>query len=116
MTIRYFLDAQGGFTVGDTLTGATCYAYPTSTHATDAKRRACAVAREMIASGTYRNKLRESGEHDTRGAAAAELLAAFPGLRSCYTSRAWNGWSTGGRMEFHDRPRDQAGRHNIRLG
>lgn len=41
------LDSQGGFTVGDTDTGATAYAFPTSTHATNAKRQPETVAAKM---------------------------------------------------------------------
>ena len=46
--IEYLLDAQGGFTCGDTETGLTSYAYPTSTHATLARRVPERIAAEMV--------------------------------------------------------------------
>lgn len=48
MAIVYLLDADGGFTAGDTETRITVYAYPTSLYATVAKRKAAAVAEQMI--------------------------------------------------------------------
>lgn len=48
MTIIHKFDAAGGFTAGDTVTGNTCYAYPTSTHAVTARRRELTVARVMM--------------------------------------------------------------------
>lgn len=48
--IRFHLDTDGGFTAGDTSTGLTAYAYPSSTHATRAKRDPLGVAAEMMAS------------------------------------------------------------------
>jgi hypothetical protein len=47
MAILGKFDRSGGFTVGDTETGATAYAYPTSPWATQAKRDAEWVAFEM---------------------------------------------------------------------
>jgi hypothetical protein len=48
MIIMKILD-DGGFVCGDTATGRTAYAYPTSTHAVAAKRGKCAAtAREML--------------------------------------------------------------------
>ncbi len=47
MALIYKLDAHGGFTVGDTDTGATSYAYPTSPHATLARRLPDRVAADM---------------------------------------------------------------------
>jgi hypothetical protein len=40
---------DGGFVCGDTETRITSYAYPTSTHATSAKRNPTKVAAEMMA-------------------------------------------------------------------
>jgi hypothetical protein len=48
MSILYKLDAQGGFTCGDTETGRTAYAYPTSISADDAKHDPLRVARRMM--------------------------------------------------------------------
>jgi hypothetical protein len=48
MSIVFYFDAQGGFTVGDTETRVTAYAYPTSPHATNAKKHATQVAAEMV--------------------------------------------------------------------
>lgn len=51
MTINILcdLDAQGGFTAVDRVTGISAYAYPTSTYATKARTRPSYVAKEMIA-------------------------------------------------------------------
>ena len=46
-TILYELDEQGGFTVFDERTGLSSYAYPTSVHATAAKRHPASVAKVM---------------------------------------------------------------------
>lgn len=46
--IIHQIDTQGGFTVGDTVTGHTAYAYPSSEHATKALRSASKVAAEMV--------------------------------------------------------------------
>lgn len=46
--IEYKLDKDGGFFAHDTETGATAYAYPTSTHAVQARRNASKVANEMM--------------------------------------------------------------------
>lgn len=50
MTIYYAHDADGAFIAGDTETGLTSYAYPTSPHAVDARTRAELVARAMLSS------------------------------------------------------------------
>lgn len=49
MAIIHKFDQSGGFAAGDTDTGLTSFAYPSSTHATDAKRNADKVAAEMMA-------------------------------------------------------------------
>lgn len=41
-------DVLGGFTVVDTESGLTSYAYPSSTHATNARKRPGVVAKQMI--------------------------------------------------------------------
>jgi D-alanyl-D-alanine carboxypeptidase len=46
--IKYHLDANGGFTVGDVSTGRTAYAYPSSFYATRAKRSPIVVAAAML--------------------------------------------------------------------
>lgn len=50
MTIYHAFDAQGAFIAGDTDTGHTCYAYPSSPHADMAARKgaAAAVAARMV--------------------------------------------------------------------
>jgi hypothetical protein len=49
MAIVFKLDADGGFTVGDTETRLTAYAYPASTYSQRAKRAPLAVAHTMLA-------------------------------------------------------------------
>ena len=49
MSIMYHLDSDGGFSAGDTDTGITAYAYPTSAYANRAKRDPEKVARDMLA-------------------------------------------------------------------
>ena len=48
MTIEYKLDEDGGFTCGNTETGLTSYAFPTSVHATAARKNPAYVARAML--------------------------------------------------------------------
>lgn len=48
MAIVYMLDQQGGFTCGDTATGNTNYAYPSSPHAEAAKRHPDLIANRMV--------------------------------------------------------------------
>lgn len=51
MAIVFNLESDGGFLAGDTETGFTSYAYPTSTHADFAKRQPGAqakIAAEMM--------------------------------------------------------------------
>lgn len=52
--IRYLRFADGAFLAGDTDTGRACYAYPSSPHATRAKRHPAAVATEMVKADTFR--------------------------------------------------------------
>ena len=53
----HHIDDAGGFTVGDTETRNTGYAYPTSVHACEAKRNPDKVAREMLRQANYSNPL-----------------------------------------------------------
>jgi hypothetical protein len=48
MPIQYKLLTDGGFVVGDTETGITAYAYPSSEHATKARKNPSGIASEMI--------------------------------------------------------------------
>lgn len=54
MTIRFKLLDDGAFVCGDTATGITSYAYPTSFHAKDAKRFPDRVAASMMANESGR--------------------------------------------------------------
>lgn len=47
MALIHLLDGDGGFTVGDTNTGTTLYAYPTSPRASQARRNPVGVATTM---------------------------------------------------------------------
>lgn len=59
MTIKYRLLDNGAFIAGDTKTGRTVYAYPTSEHASLAYQRPFCTALRMMASenamGAYRD-------------------------------------------------------------
>lgn len=46
--IYYHLGADGSFVAGDSVTRVTSYAFPTSTHATKARRSPASVAKEML--------------------------------------------------------------------
>ena len=48
MQIKFGHDAQGAFIAGDEFTGATCYAYPTSSASKAAKRDARKTAIAML--------------------------------------------------------------------
>ena len=50
MTVQFKLLADGGFVAGDSESGMTSYAYPSSPHAVAAKKHAELVAEEMLAS------------------------------------------------------------------
>jgi hypothetical protein len=89
MAILHRLDAQGGFTCGDTITGLTAYAYPTSPHAVAAKRGPGMVAEEMIAhekaTAWTRDVLPDSHKQDADrlaelilSAAAVDALPSLP--------------------------------------
>ena len=53
----HHIDPAGGFTCGDTDTEHTAYAYPSSVHATAAKRNPAKVAAEMLRQANYLNPL-----------------------------------------------------------
>lgn len=48
MAIVHKVMPDGGFVCGDTQTGRTAYAYPTSPHATKARKSAATVAKAMM--------------------------------------------------------------------
>lgn len=48
MTVVFKMLANIGFVAGDTATGRTAFAYPTSPHATSARRHPLRVATEMM--------------------------------------------------------------------
>lgn len=80
MAILYLIDEQGGFLCGDTLTGITEYAYPTSDHATAAKRDPEGVARTMLAKAwrppeTFQPLATELQERDRRRIARLKASA-----------------------------------------
>ncbi|NUB25743.1 hypothetical protein [Azospirillum brasilense] len=52
MAILFMRTPEGGFLAGDTETGLTSYAFPTSTHATRARKHPAKIAAEMMASET----------------------------------------------------------------
>lgn len=54
MTIVYKLDAQGGFTCGDTETKLTSYAYPTSAWADTSRKHPGNVAEAMLVDEGWR--------------------------------------------------------------
>jgi hypothetical protein len=59
---------DGAFVAGDTVSGRTCYAYPTSEHARKARRGASAVAEKMMvaenALGAWRDQ--NAKDYDAR--------------------------------------------------
>jgi len=65
MAIVYTFDKDGAFIAGNTFNELTCYAYASSTHATQAKRNPGKVAAEMM-----RNErptpLHDRSEYDAR--------------------------------------------------
>jgi len=80
MEIKFETDAQGGFACGDTASGVTSYAYPTSTYATEAKRKPFATAIVMLTL-ERRYGLPHESDYDARiwaklgGRDADEMLA-----------------------------------------
>lgn len=74
--IVHTFDKDGGFIAGDTDTGLTCYAYPSSTHATQAKRASAKVAAKMMKN--ERSTVHDRSEYDGRH--WAKLNAVFTWL------------------------------------
>lgn len=72
-TIQFKLLPDGGFVAGDVDTGRTSYAYPTSTHATLAKRNPEREARIMLKAA---NRLQDvdTSEYDARNWASMQLV------------------------------------------
>jgi hypothetical protein len=67
--ILFKLDAQGGFTCGDTETGRTAYAYPTSSHAQAAKKQPELVAAKMMANENSSSRIwRDTKLHNEKDA------------------------------------------------
>ena len=65
--IRFKLETNGAFIAGDTETGRTLYAYPSSTHATQAKWRPKTVAAEMMTAENSAGKWRDTyDDYDLR--------------------------------------------------
>ncbi len=69
MSIFHALTVDGAFVCGDTKSGFTSYAYPTSPHAVAARRKPKETAAEMIANETAftgRNKAPSVEDYDRR--------------------------------------------------
>ena len=67
MTIRFKLETNGAFIAGDTETGRTAYAYPSSTYAMQAKRHPKTVAAEMMADENSTGRWRDAfDDYDLR--------------------------------------------------
>jgi hypothetical protein len=77
MTILFKLDAKGGFTVGDTRTGRTAYAYPSSPNARAARIDPTLVASEMMATENrvWRDARPSYSDNDARRLAALRQSA-----------------------------------------
>jgi hypothetical protein len=61
--IVYKMLADGAFVAGDTETGRTCYAYPTSSHATLARKMPERIAADMVASANRDNSPKHIRDH-----------------------------------------------------
>ena len=65
--IRFKLETNGAFIAGDTETGRTVYAYPSSTHATQAKWHPKTVAAKMMTAENSAGKWRDAfDDYDLR--------------------------------------------------
>lgn len=75
--IFWHMDDHGGFTAGDTETGLTSYAYPSSPNAGEARRNPASVARRMLAvePGLWRTTT-SAAEYDCRNWARLGVLVA----------------------------------------
>ena len=60
MTIMHRLLPDGGFVCGDTETSRTSYAYPTSSHATNARQDAGKIAARMIRAANQHSAFEDS--------------------------------------------------------
>lgn len=76
MAIVFGFDGSGGFTAGDTVTGRTSYAYPTSFHATTAKRSAVRTAMQMMEDENALGDWRDAPEYRAKDARHWEVLPA----------------------------------------
>ncbi|UKJ74527.1 hypothetical protein [Azospirillum brasilense] len=76
MAILFMHTPEGGFLAGDTETGLTSYAYPTSTHATRARNHPGKVAAEMMTSETASSR-RAVPDAAARDAKWLEQLRAY---------------------------------------
>jgi hypothetical protein len=81
MSIVFYLDPQGGFTAGDTVTRVTSYAYPTSTHATKARSKPTLVAAEMVKQQNtqWRGEPKTVAEYDARNWARLTVITLDDG-------------------------------------
>ncbi len=68
--VTYQLMTDGAFVAGDTETGRTSYAYPTSANAAGARRRPLLIAKRMIAAenslGAWRDHCDYARDFDVR--------------------------------------------------
>ena len=77
MTILYKICEDGAFVAGDTESGLTSYAYPTSTHADDARRNARKpVCLERLARDMLKAERHAAGraEYDARNTERLDIL------------------------------------------
>ena len=74
MTLLYKHDDLGGFIVGDTSNGITCFAYPTSTNSTRARKNPDKVANEMMQREVAARKHLHERVEDTLGNRDADFL------------------------------------------
>lgn len=77
MTILYKVCEDGAFVAGDTESGLTSYAYPTSTHADDARRNARKPAYlERLARDMLKDQRHAAGraEYDARNIERLDIL------------------------------------------
>lgn len=74
--ILFYTRPDGAFVAGDTRTGITSYAYPTSHHAQAARTRAAQTAARMLAEEMNRSRIPEAnGQRERAFKRDAELLA-----------------------------------------
>ena len=78
MAIIFKMEANGGFVCGDTETGLTAYAYPTSQNASDAKHNAANVATRMLST-------RKLGDTDHSDYDKRNWGRLYPGIALAYS-------------------------------